>query len=367
MTRPQVTVLVYTAIAAALVPLLSCDDGPTTPTPRGPTPPANSPVTTVSLELQAPSSIAPASSAQLTALAVRSDGSRQDVTGQAQWTSSNTAILQIGGDGLASAQARGEARVTVRHEGRSTAATVLVLPDGTFRVAGRITESGQAVSGARIEVIEGTGTGLAATSGFNGDYALYGVAGPIILHGKKASYANLIRTLTVNEHGTADFEMSLDRPRAALAGPYTLTLIAAGQCAANLPDAARRRTYEADVEQRGPELTVRLSGADFILANGRGNSFRGTHRPDDRIDFSIGESSYYYFYYSLVYEDLVERLTPTSAFVVHGGVNAVLDADRNIPGTVQGNFAITARMVWPFWPYSINCSSTGHRFELRRK
>ena len=71
-----------TAIISALL-IVSCEnDSPAQPTPLPPLPPP--PVSLARVDIRAPVSIDLQQSAQLTATAVRSDGSSEDVTGQAQ-------------------------------------------------------------------------------------------------------------------------------------------------------------------------------------------------------------------------------------------------------------------------------------------
>src|SRR5512145_1555467 len=172
-TKPHHLVVLLTLILGLAV--ASCDDGPTRPSstpagPGGPPPPA----AVVRLEIAGPATIDPGGSAQLTANAIKSDGSVENVTAQAQWTSNNANVLEFTSPGTAKANARGEAFVNARYSNRSANKQIMVLPSGTFRLNGQITESGLPLDGVTVSVIGGTGGGLTAVTNANGFYALYG-------------------------------------------------------------------------------------------------------------------------------------------------------------------------------------------------
>jgi hypothetical protein len=143
--------------------------------------------------------------------------------------------------------------------------------------------------------------------------------------------------------------------------------ITAADCAATLPESARRRSYAATIAQTGAVLYVRLSGGDFIVVKGRGDKFGGLLGGDDNVTFTIGAadySFYYYFYYGGLF-DLAERFTATTALIVNGRVQARASA-AGITGTLSGSIGFSPKITPPFWPRMDTCSSTGHRFEMRR-
>ena len=110
----------YVACFAALTVMavcVSCDKSPTSPRPPqgGPAAPGTAP-SLVRIELAAPPQIAPGESVQLTANAIRSDGSVENVTSTARWTSTSQ-ILSVSPSGLVTGGARGEdGAVRVRRE-----------------------------------------------------------------------------------------------------------------------------------------------------------------------------------------------------------------------------------------------------------
>jgi hypothetical protein len=351
----------------ALLAVGSCSDSSPAPTPIAtPRPGVPTGPAVVSLQLGAPESLEPGTTAQLTVTALRSDGSSEALTSGLQWFSSNPRVLRVDSQGVATAFAEaGESRVMVSANARSASKAILVLPNGTFRLRGQIVEGGAPVDGASVAVIAGTGEGLTTLTDPGGRYSLYGVAGSIKLRGKKAGYQDLTQDVHVTGHSTHDMTMVPERPRVSLAGQYQLILTATG-CSA-IPSELRRRTYDARLEQQGARLTVTLSGADLIAADGA-TRLTGVFRLDGRVAFEVGSFlNYYYYWYSPLASEIVERISPTSALVINGTSNTTDDGNGVIAGTLSGVFATTQRTTSPFWPYSASCNSSSHGFELRRQ
>jgi hypothetical protein len=361
-------VVVVAGYVAFVTVAASCGRSPTSPARPVDTPPNPAAVSAVRINIEAPSSIEPDVAVQLRATATRSDGSSEDVTAQAEWSTSDPRVLQVAAGGVATARARGEAVVVVRHSARSASTRVVVLRNGTFRLDGLVSDDGLPLAGARIEVISGTGEGLVALSNASGAYALYGVAGGVRLHIKKEGYRNQTRELNVTGHSSLSVEMTLEQDRPRLAGTYTLE-IEAGPCAngARLPDAARIRTYTAIVEQTGPRLNVRLSDAELIVNDGKGDRFSGTFEGDSKVKFGLaGEFRYYYYYYEPVHAfGIAERLSASSALLVFGSVTAEA-VDSHIDGSLDGFLLIVNDVVPPFIGDAVFCWSGAHRFTMRR-
>ena len=347
----------------ALLAVGSCSDSSPAPTPI-PTPAPTGPAV-VSLQLSAPESLEPGTTAQLTVTALRSDGSSEALTSGIQWSSTDTRVLRVDLLGVATALAAGDSVVRVSANGRGASKAILVLPNGTFRLRGQIVEGGAPVDGASVAVIAGTGEGLTTLTDPGGRYSLYGVAGSIKLRGRKPGYQDLTQDVHVTGHSTHDMTMSPERPRVSLAGQYQLILTATG-CSA-IPSELQRRAYEARLEQEGARLTVTLSGADLIAADGT-TRLTGVYRLDGRIAFEVGSFlNYYYYWYSPLGSEIVERISPTSALVINGTSNTTDDGNGVIAGTMSGVFGTSTRMTAPFRPFSASCFSTSHGFELRRQ
>jgi hypothetical protein len=310
----------------------------------------------------------PDASAQIKATAIRSDGSREDITAATRWATTDSRVLHVEAGGLVTARGRGEADIIAHYEVSSTAsARVLVLPAGTFRLDGVISDSGQGLEGAHVEVIKGTGAGLRATSNWSGAYALYGVAGNVKVHVRKGGYLNQRHDLPVIEHRSLNVEMALEQARRDLSGAYSL-VIEPGACGfgGSLPDTISRRTYQATVEQDGPRLHVELSGAEFIVTNGKGDNFTGLLEGNRKVKFLIAGSWAYYYYNDPAYRfDISERVSPSSAFLVGGSVTAVAD-EAGIVGSLDGWLVLVDDVAPPFVGTSAYCWSSAHRFTMRR-
>ncbi len=355
--------LTICAIALALANLLgACDEGPTRPSPSsGPpgAPPAG-PVTN-NVVIVGPDTLPPGQSAQFSAIAHQSDGSTQDVTTEAVWQAWNPSVVTIWPTGLAIGGAPGDSGITVNARGRSTSTQVIVVPAGTYRLAGAVKDAGYGVGGARVEITAGTGRGLAVSTDPAGAYRIYGVAGPIEVRVNRNGFQEVRRSLEVTGHQVADFDLVLSRPRAEVSGTYTLTVIAAPECRAALPEQARIRTYNAVVIQDGRLLTVTLGGSNFYTSHNQAfNRFRGAVEPEN-ITFQLGGSLSYY--YGTRY-DVIEALDTTTLLAMTGGVVSTVSAGR-LSGALSGTLETLREASGRFETVS-SCTSSGHQFVLAR-
>ena len=145
---------------ALVVALSACTDKASVspPSPSGPS--------VVSVTIDGPSTIAPEQSAQFKATVRLSDGTTKvAVAPNVSWRTSGS-VLSINAAGLATAKtSTGEAIVTAVVSGlaQSSAASasreVVVLPDGTFRLVGTVTDAEFPtipVSGARVQLASGS-------------------------------------------------------------------------------------------------------------------------------------------------------------------------------------------------------------------
>ncbi len=185
-------------------------------------------------------------------------------------------MLTITATGIASAQRIGETVVTIRNGNLRGSLEVLVLPPGTYRVAGMVKEAGVPVAGASVDVVENAD--IHTLTDASGSYRLYGVAGDVQMRVTKEGYRARVSRLTVTANESLDFTLERVSPPANLAGIYTL-LLAAGPCVygetIGVPDDERTRRYDAVVTQDGPGLKVQLSGAQFATRGDRGDGFKG--------------------------------------------------------------------------------------------
>jgi Carboxypeptidase regulatory-like domain len=320
----------------------------------------------VGLELTGPDTIPPGATAQFTLTARYSDGSGKNVSADSAWQTSNPSVLSIAATGAATGVTVGESSVTaVFDRRRSTKGEVIVVPTGTYRLSGAVRDDGVPVSGARVEVVNGDGRVLSAIA--DGSYRLYAVSGDVDVRVAKAGYQEQSRRLHVSSHSTIDFDLALSRPRDELAGAYTLTVSAADECRASLPDSVRDRTYTALVTQTGARLQVRLDDATFALSkNGYGNAFGGTVLPGE-VTFLLNQFlAAGYFYYNFPYADLLEEVSPSLFLAVDGTVVSTLSAG-GLTGTLNGTFQTFTFDPRRAPPPAAKCQSAGHRFVLTRK
>ncbi len=331
---------------------------------RSPTapPPVNSAPVLVDVDLIAPSSIAPGESVQVIANAIKSDKSVENVTEKTQWTSSDPGVVEVSATGVAKGVARGEAVIMARYQSRGAGIRTFVLPTGTYRLSGAVRDSGFGLAGVAIAIIDGEGKGLTTTTNENGNYALYGASGRVRLHATRAGYLNEVQETDVTRHHTFNIEMRLERQRTDLRGNYRLTIDRMGCPDAPLPET---RSYDAFLAQDGPQLSVALSGANFIVTLGFGNSFSGVIDGSNRVTFNLIDAAYYSSYY-YGHHSLVERISGTSTLVISGRVIAGLSS-TGISGTLNGKFSLTNAIVAPFVHFGSVCAGTAHRFEMVRQ
>lgn len=313
----------------------------------------------VGLTIEGPATVPPGGTAQFSATQHFADGATRDVTAQAAWNSSNESVLSFSSTGLASGHQRGEVTVRAALGGFTTLRPeVMVLPTGTFRLSGRVTDADIPVPEATISVVAGQGSGE-TTIAREGAYILYGVAGPIELRARAAGYAELRQRVTVNAHETVNLQMTPAAPREQLAGRFTLTIRAAPSCAGQLPEGARVRTYTAIVTQDGPALRVKLEGAQFLSENSHSyDSFTGIVQPS-RVLFDLLQPDFYYDDVPAVIEVLTN---PASHRLWIGGTVLLTGSSRIRSGLLDGRLAVLSDAGGLVG----SCESSEHGFVLSR-
>ena len=336
----------FAAVAAALS---SC--GRNTSVPTGPS-------NLVSVKVVAPSTIAPGSTAQLSARATYTDGSSQDVTAAVQWHSSDTSILTISATGLASGIQIGEVYITAASStGVGATQSIVVVPAGTFRLSGQVTGFGLPVNGALVQVTAGIGAGLSSSTAGGGAYRLYGVAGDIQLTVSKTTYVTITQTVTVNSNTSLYFDLMPPAPPPDLAGTYTLAITADPACATTdagaLPAVARDRRYTATITPTGHSVKVGLSGANFVPNSGKG--FEG-YLTADGATFDVNDPMYYYS----GYRDLAEVLPDGHVYLASGAID-VTRSGNDLVGSLNGTIRIGNLPIGPdIGTVVAQCTSAHH-------
>lgn len=352
------------ATTAAAIAIASCNRTPTTPSliTQSGQPPAGQ--SELFVEIVGPRTVAPGGTAQFQAISHRSDNTTQDVTNTAIWRSSQTSVLTLD-KGVATGLTVGESNIDAVSVTRSSRREVIVTPDGTFRVIGRVVESDNTATpivGAQVEMV-GVPQ-VSATTDFEGRYRLYGVPANPQIRISKNGYVARVENLTVIDHQTQNFTLSWAGPRPDVSGTYMLTITLADRCRSNYPEETFSRSYTAVVVQNGPALTVTLAGATFAVdRNNKGNRFGGRVEPG-QVVFILSFYDSYYGYYP----DLVEQINPTLYYIVSGSATVANASPNRLSGAVNGAILTVAtdpRASRPPVP-TRNCTAPDHQFVLSR-
>jgi hypothetical protein len=332
----------------------------------------------VSIVVDGPGQVPPGETGHYSATARYSDGSRRDVTSEAQWSTSDESVLSVTGVSTIVARARGEAVVRARlanyqHPG---VRSVIVLPAGQFKLSVLVTEDQVTapIFDVRIEVVSGPEAGLAVSTDWTGRAVLYGVPADAQLRLTKEGYTSTVHSMRLDGHRGVSLQMFPSGSRLNLPGQYQLT-ITSGVCAdGNLPDAVKTRTYTARMWNAGLMIHVELSGADFAVEwcslcfETRGNRFTGqTQALDARFtlfEYGPPEDGYDGQGY---YPSLAERL-PDGRFLSIAGRAIVAPSADGYAGSLDGTIAVydSLSQVESAGRVLASCRSNAHRFTLVR-
>jgi hypothetical protein len=356
--------LVTRAMAVAVVLLIgACDDSPTTPS--RPSPPGD-PTVLADLTISGPDTVAPGETVQFTATARYGDGSMRNVTNEVVWRTGNQSVLLVSATGAATGRDVGEAQIQASLGTRSAVLNeVIVVPAGTYRLSGRLTESGSTlmVFNARVEVTAGIGQGLTTTA--HGIFRLYGVAGDVEIRVTADGYQEERKRIQVAGHVSLDFSLTLTRPRSEIAGTYTLRVSAAAECRTTLPAEVLTRTYTAVLQQRqNGNVAVELQGARFVATRGRTyNRFGGFVQADSVRFYIEGPLGYYYSSYG---PDVVEELSETMLFTMSGNALADFSSGGGASGMLDGLIETVRSGAPGSYERIASCRSSQHQFVLSR-
>jgi Carboxypeptidase regulatory-like domain len=321
-----VSLCVLTIVAATAV---ACDHSPSAPTvPNSPPPGAPS---VVRLEIDGPRTLAPGARAQFAAIEHLSD----------------------------------ETVLTAATDTRSSTRDLMVLPDGTFRLTGRVTDAadGAPVSGARIDVIASPPSELSTVTDPGGRYSLYGVVGDIQLRVTKDGYPTRSERVVVTDHQQLDLSLTAPSPFPDVTGTYTLTVSAADECQASLPVEARSRTYQAALEQRKNLLTIYLNGAVLLTQWGELGPRPVILAPVERGAINLDLNGCYYYY--TCGGTVFEQLAPDRYYRVTGTASLAIS-----PTSLEGNLDGAVHILSGADPLHLtpmaSCGSTRHRIRFSR-
>jgi hypothetical protein len=351
------------AVLVGLATMVACGDSPARPS-QPPTPPPPPGPFLTSLQLEGPGSIPPGESVQLRLIATLSNGASNDVAALATWTSDNASVLSFSPTGgVAKAGARGEAHISARYQGQSRQALILVLENGTFRVRGSVTESGAGLAGARVEVVSGTGAGLAATTGPSGSYALYGVAGDVQLDVTLNGFEKERRTVVVSEHTTINVELRPLIPPTDLRGDWRLTMSASTACVPAAAADASSRIYMVTIAQTGTLLQIQVKAPVMLNAEWLKISGRVIDRT---VTIMMPVDDFYYPFYGIKFYAVQEILGPGRILVIAGTARGDRLGDV-VTGSLDGEFALYRNENnGAVWNQDFSCQRSDHGFRLDR-
>lgn len=348
-----------TTLAVVLALLSACGGPPQSPAPIStPHDPIREP-TIVYLVMDGPEIVPLGESVQYRLIASLSNGSRRDVTTDAEWI--QNAHYSFSAPGLVTGGTPGATQITARYQTLSASKTVSVMAPGTFRLYGQVREAGAPegwgwLPGARVEVVSGVGAGQHVNTGWWGEYLLFGVGGEIRLLVEKPGYEATVHEITVarDNQNAGIVDLTLTVPRANVSGTYSLTIRAADECGSGLgrqqlPEDVRARTYSANVRQEGPTVAVNLG--DHV------GGFEGKVDTAGQVVFEIawydGEAPYFR-----------EALAQSQTLVVHGVTVTPVAPDR-LAGMLNGWIQVFDGSDYWSTPVA-GCFSARHQFVLSR-
>ena len=106
-------------IMCAACATVGCHRGPVTPSSTPSSQAASSTVQAVKIGSAATKALTPGGSLQLAAMAQRLDGTEEDVTALARWSSDNDAVASVSASGLVSAAGPGTAQIHADYQGKT--------------------------------------------------------------------------------------------------------------------------------------------------------------------------------------------------------------------------------------------------------
>lgn len=335
MQKPSNVTVLIALLALALA--IACDKSPTGP--NGPTG-GNS---IARLEMSGPDTIAPGTQVQYTLKAFLSDGTARDETRGVTWTSLNTTVATVDPLGRVSAIKMGDTTIRASSGGSSSTKNIVVTPVGTFRVQGRVVDEGSStvVRSADVTIRAADGFEVRTSPNAAGDFVFYGVPSEAELEVSSTDYIKHTQALHLTAHTALNIRLRPIALPIELGGTYRLT-VTAGACVSNanrpqLAPSLRSRTYDAVMTQRGTDIQVALSNAEFFSKDGRmQNSFFGYIRSGRLSFYLYGPDNYYYDYYLPFYvSEVIERL-PDGTFLITSGGGPVVVRDGGLRATISG-------------------------------
>ena len=344
------------AATALIVSCAACHgkQSPTAPTVASSAPPARA---LKSAYIDGPTSIPPGGTAQFRYMKVYTNGMTEDATSDVSWISNNPRVLTIDRGGLATGVGRGSASV-IAVSGIAPSRFVLVLEDGTFRLTGQVNEDGLPVTDVLITVTRGVGQGLVATTGFGGQYALFGVAGDVELRASHDGYAPVTQSIVVTGNTTApDFSIHEVSGPPDLSGDWTMSVTRSTACQS--ASDITSRSYRATISQFGAKATMTL--ASDALSKPVAVV---VHVTNTEIDFTLDEFVDYYSTLNPTYA-LLEALDG-QRYLGMAGLAHLVGSTRLLTGALRGSWDLYSGTTYAASKLVASCYNAEHPVTLAR-
>lgn len=302
------------------------------------------------------------------ALAYLSDGSSRDVTETASWrvhetgefSSFRQGSVRAGNvDGLDV----GAWSLSVNLDGPGASESILVMPAGTFALAGSVRMIGSWMPISQATVRMNGARQLQTSTTNDGFYNLLAVPNGAEIEVTHRDFVRATQRASVGDHTSRlDFTLAEGPSLVRIDGAYRLTVTADPNCSTTwgsvqlepLADQFKLRTYEATVTQVANTLTVELRSGSF--AHGL-NKFPGRLRPG-LVDFS-----FVYSHWDWPPAPVIEYVAQSTYFLFDGSATV---SPTSLSGTFDGSLLIADG---PYgWTGNIvaACTSDAHRFQLSR-
>lgn len=199
-------------MVATVLALAACEDQRNWTAPSPPSPTVTS-VTVTTVQVGA--------LFQCSAVAGFSDGSTQNITNEAAWTSLNPSVATVNSLGLVSPVGDGSTEIVAAYRGTTGVLRLVVVrtgpsPSTNYTLSGTVRENssvGKAVSAARIEIAGASNEGKFTNSDDNGQYVLPGLApGRLTFKVTRSGYREFHRDIDLTGDLTVDAPLDLIEP-----------------------------------------------------------------------------------------------------------------------------------------------------------
>jgi len=229
----------------------------------------------------------------------------------------------------------------------------------SLKVSGSVTDFFQRpVAGARVEIVAGTGVGLATLTTENGAFLLDLPSRPgnVTLRVTKEGFKDA--TVNVSDASAAVQISMTPLDSAVLTGSFAVTITADSACD-QIPDTLRTRTYNATIARdSGSIFSVALSGASLVANS---DAFWATESGGD-VHFYL--SSLYAMNAWLDDLPIVEQVGSDQYLAVDGRTSVIPITQGPIDTTFEGSIAYCSAQAAPYYKCASLCTSKRHRLTL---